>query len=507
MYIDLYGFTAPTVAPQERPFHFCVFQNLSCRTHSRRASSKVVSRGGSRREFILSPPPQSLQRARSGRFSPFMLTRRASRYIHVTSLPHDVLALVFKFTDAETLAKLALTSAQFSNLIAALWCTPKLDGGCWRRTAASGLIWTKIYSTPSVGRALNNDQLAKALETTEGIKPFRWACHLHYKLSEEQWNSFGITDLRMDQYILSGGRYYRPVRAVAPADSDSDSDDLWLVVGACAVRLHPDELVAWLKDASGDLDRHWIGDVFAPNQGSPPELIGYALTRTLRKSDWTLEALLNLADSCVVADHSFFHDHSRWKYEPLPLSFEAAADDEAGADGEADVEEKACTLVEEDVFSCYAHSGAALAKEFIQAGCFTGMEWLKRTVIGVSPDCYAMAVTLLCFHGDWEAHAQDCVTDRPYSVRAARQLGATVAAMEVDFRVVCAILADFIRAEKVGNWKPKWTRSFLRGWSRIANFPTEFTFEQRWRVCDLLGRSDSSTTIHVADTLMMIGLM
>ena len=37
-------------------------------------------------------------------------------------------------------------------------------------------------------------------------------------------------------------------------------------------------------------------------------------------------------------------------------------DDEAGADGEADVEEKACTLVEEDVFSCYAHSGAALAK-------------------------------------------------------------------------------------------------------------------------------------------------
>ena len=114
-----------------------------------------------------------------------------------------------------------------------------------------------------------------------------------------------------------------------------------------------------------------------------------------------------------------------------------------------------------------------------------------------------MAITLLCFHGDWEAHALDCATDRPYCVRAAEELGETVAAMQVDFRLVCAILADFVCAEKNGNWMAEWTLGFLLHWGAKANFPADYTREQRRRVHDLLLRSNDSAILAVANVCVM----
>ncbi len=64
-------------------------------------------------------------------------------------------------------------------------------------TRASGLRW-EIITKPSQGHKITNSMLARALERQTEFKP-------------EEWDAFGIEDLRVDDFIHSGTSFFRPV--------------------------------------------------------------------------------------------------------------------------------------------------------------------------------------------------------------------------------------------------------------------------------------------------------
>ena len=69
----------------------------------------------------------------------------------------------------------------------------------WRpNMRPSGLRWQK--TTPFVGMGLSSEALATALATLGDKVEF----------TQEEWDAFGITTLRDDHFVVSGGIYYRP---------------------------------------------------------------------------------------------------------------------------------------------------------------------------------------------------------------------------------------------------------------------------------------------------------
>jgi len=67
---------------------------------------------------------------------------------------------------------------------------------------ASGLRWRNIGGgRPTGGRELTNERLRDALA---GLLP---------EFGQTEWDAFGVTDLRADAFILSGGAYFQPVEA------------------------------------------------------------------------------------------------------------------------------------------------------------------------------------------------------------------------------------------------------------------------------------------------------
>lgn len=72
---------------------------------------------------------------------------------------------------------------------------------------ASGLRWTVAGRTkPAQGRELSNNVLSASLQSKT-------------EFTQEQWDAFGVRDLRDDDYIKAGDLYYRP------DDADDDDDD------------------------------------------------------------------------------------------------------------------------------------------------------------------------------------------------------------------------------------------------------------------------------------------
>ena len=66
------------------------------------------------------------------------------------------------------------------------------------RLPASGLKWRNIgETTPSQGQELYTPELAIALTTKSTF-------------TQQEWEVFGICDLKMSQFVRSGGTYFRP---------------------------------------------------------------------------------------------------------------------------------------------------------------------------------------------------------------------------------------------------------------------------------------------------------
>ena len=62
-----------------------------------------------------------------------------------------------------------------------------------------GLKWRRVGPTkPSTGQNLTNDELSQALQSNATF-------------TQEEWATFGITDLRVDDCIKSGDSYFRPI--------------------------------------------------------------------------------------------------------------------------------------------------------------------------------------------------------------------------------------------------------------------------------------------------------
>ena len=64
-------------------------------------------------------------------------------------------------------------------------------------TRASGLRWEILAAKPSQGHQITNSTLARALDRQTEFKP-------------EEWDAFGIEDLRVDDFIHSGTSFFRP---------------------------------------------------------------------------------------------------------------------------------------------------------------------------------------------------------------------------------------------------------------------------------------------------------
>ena len=86
----------------------------------------------------------------------------------------------------------------------------------------SGLKWLNTGdSPPTNGRQLENVWLARALTRGGKANVAVFRAHLvedparacTHEFSQEEWDEFGILDLRFDDYIKAGECYFRPAEA------------------------------------------------------------------------------------------------------------------------------------------------------------------------------------------------------------------------------------------------------------------------------------------------------
>lgn len=80
-----------------------------------------------------------------------------------------------------------------------VWCDTDSLGLKWRKTAFSRSF------QPTSGQVLENVELVKALALNERM----YAGNGNF--NQEKWASFGIKDLRKDDYVLVGDNYFKPI--------------------------------------------------------------------------------------------------------------------------------------------------------------------------------------------------------------------------------------------------------------------------------------------------------
>jgi len=104
-------------------------------------------------------------------------------------------------------------NAKTYSLHACRQCKDRAAEAEWARTArASGLKWRKAGDIrPTTGRSLEHPELANALasKTRNGDKT---------EFTQEEWDAFGITDLRIDHFVKTGmvnAPYFQPAQVQA----------------------------------------------------------------------------------------------------------------------------------------------------------------------------------------------------------------------------------------------------------------------------------------------------
>jgi len=301
----------------------------------------------------------------------------------------------------------------------------------------------------------------------------RWA-----DLIRHEWVDRLFAENALD--IWTKGRGQRSEAWLRHLGREDREAAVWRVVGACAVRMHPSDIADWLAEP---FSRHYVGTHFAPDPDSPSQLLCRAATCSLRSHLWTMDLVMQMFGRpwCWVGPiPSREHDDD---YAPVRVT---------DPDEDADPHFQ---LFDNDMFSSNAHQNAAAAEVFIELGLTTHVEWLQLTLAPDEPQfrsSWAFVVLLLCFHGDWEGHTFESAPDdicRPYSDDAARALGLSFAAFEVEFSAVLGVILDFGKAQRIGTWQRSWTRSFVSSWTRETNFLTFYSRADQFRLFEVLRRT------------------
>ena len=108
--------------------------------------------------------------------------------------------------EAATLARLQEAVASLNADYARFDAKTSASGLRWRECNghASGLKWRKCGDTqPTSGRSLINAKLANALARKVAF-------------TQQEWDAFGIRDLRIDHFVMANDSYFKPVDASAP---------------------------------------------------------------------------------------------------------------------------------------------------------------------------------------------------------------------------------------------------------------------------------------------------
>ncbi len=112
--------------------------------------------------------------------------------------------------EAVTLLRLQEGIAALNSDIAKFDAQASASGLRWRKSSmdhASGLMWRKTGNTlPTSGRSLANSKLSEALSRKT-------------EFTKQEWDAFGIRDLRIDHFVLSGDSYFKPVDASEPPNA------------------------------------------------------------------------------------------------------------------------------------------------------------------------------------------------------------------------------------------------------------------------------------------------
>jgi hypothetical protein len=85
--------------------------------------------------------------------------------------------------------------------------------------SSSGLKWTRVFTKPSKGLELNNPVLETALRTKTAA-----ACRSiqEIEFTQQEFDSFSIPDLSMDNFIMLGKSYFKPHESTQKADEAKD---------------------------------------------------------------------------------------------------------------------------------------------------------------------------------------------------------------------------------------------------------------------------------------------